>query len=69
MTPTNKSLIDMKSAQKIYHPGINVRIRRDDIGFYETIEFAAKETGISMPEYLKIATKEKLIRDGYMLKE
>ena len=68
MTPTNKSLIDMKSAQKIYYPGINVRIRRDDDGLYDSIVEAAKDAGISLPEYMKTAAREKLIRDGYILK-
>lgn len=56
----------MKSAQKIYHPGINVRIRRDDCGLYEAITEAAKDKGVSLPEYLKLSVKEKLIREGYL---
>lgn len=62
--PTKKSIIDQRSAAKIYYPMIGVKIRRDDGDLYEAIQNVAARKGISAAEYLRIAAKEKLERDG-----
>lgn len=62
--PTKKSIITQRSNAKIYYPMIGVKIRRDDGDLYDAIQNVAARKGISAAEYLRIAAKEKLERDG-----
>lgn len=48
---------------RIYYPGINVRIRRDDGHFYDDLLDAAYLSGMSPAEFLRIAAKEKIERE------
>lgn len=58
--------VNMASAKKIYYPQISVRIRRDDGSFYDSLLDAAAMRAITPAEYLRIAAREKLERDGEM---
>ena len=55
-----------ETKKKLYYPTIGVAIRRDDGSFYDSLQDAATVRGISAAEYLRIAAKEKLERDGEM---
>ena len=49
-----------------YFPVITVKIRKSDPDFYEAIRTEAESLSITPTEFMKIAAKEKLIRDGYL---
>lgn len=58
--------VSNESRKKIYFNAINVAIRRDDQGFYDSLLDAAAMRAITPAEYLRIAAREKLERDGEM---
>ena len=55
---------DRAKSRANYYPVISVRISKQDEGMYNALVNATKD--ITIPEYMRIATREKLIRDGYL---
>lgn len=58
---------DRAKSRANYFPVISVRISKTEEAMYEALSKAA--SNISVPEYLRIAAREKLIRDGYLTPE
>lgn len=58
--------VNKRSKEKLYFPAVQVRIRRDDGTFYDSLLDAAVTRGITAAEYMRRATREKLIRDDEM---
>lgn len=49
-----------------WYPRICIKMRKSEPRLYEQLQSAAEKSGVSVPEYMRIATREKLIRDGYL---
>lgn len=49
-----------------YFSPIHIKIRKSDSDFYEAIRARAESLSVTPTEFMKIAAKEKLIRDGYL---
>ena len=49
-------------------PSITIRIKREDGAMYSALKYASTDISVSVAEYMRIATKEKLQRDGYLEK-
>ena len=52
--------IDRKSAEKIYLASTTIRFRRDDKRFYDKLTAESEKLGITIAEYMRRATREKL---------
>lgn len=57
---------DNEFQKTAYFPVIAVKIRKNDNDFYEGIRAEAESMSITPTEFMKIAAKEKLVRDGYL---
>ena len=49
-----------------YFPPIHIKIRKSDQDFYEAIRTQAESLAITPTEFMKVAAREKLVRDGYL---
>ena len=62
--PEKRRAVQKKSKQNLYHTTIQVYIPKSDDPLYDNLTAAANKYQISIPEYLRIAAKEKLQRDN-----
>lgn len=58
--------VSRKSAEKLYYTLISVRMRKSEPEANDALDAAIADTGLSRGEYCRLATIEKLIRDGYL---
>lgn len=63
---TKKAEYDSNFHKSTYFPTIGIKIRRTDEDFYNAIQEAAEVKGITPSEYMRRATREQLIRDGFL---
>lgn len=64
-----KAEYDSAFQKNAYFPVIAVKIRKSDPNFYEAIRSQAESLSITPTEFMKVAAREKLIRDGFLTKE
>jgi len=55
---------DRAKSRANYFPVISIRINKAEKDMYDALQNAANN--MTIPEYMRIATREKLIRDGYL---
>lgn len=64
--PQKAREIVKKSRAKIFCGSMMIYLRVDEPEYNDALEQAASKEGISRQQYMKRATQEKLIRDGYL---
>lgn len=57
------------SIAKNYISSCTVRFRKDDEEFYNALQRCVEKNSVTIPEYLRVSAREKLIRDGYLTQE
>lgn len=64
-----RSEIELRSAKKIYFPGINIRFRKmpPNEKIYPAVQKAAQDMAVGLVEYCRLAVIEKLVKDGYSI--
>jgi len=63
--PEKQKQAVLESRKKCYSP-ITIRIKKDDEDMYEALQTASSTISVSVAEYMRKSTREKLIRDGYL---
>ena len=63
--PNKRREAAIRRHKELYYPQIALQFRRDNPDLYDGLCKAAQDSGITITEYCKSATVEKLISQGY----
>ena len=63
--PEKRREVHRKSMKNAYLFQLTVRYKKDEPELYDALLKAAQDSGVSVAEYCKSATTEKLISTGY----
>lgn len=63
--PKMRNAVSIRRHKEAYFPQISIRFRKDNPDLYDGLCKAAQDSGITITEYCKTATVEKLIAQGY----